>query len=138
MDSTGSTSFATVSADKGARSGPAKIIELHGHDETVSGYGQNQWRSWCSGFLMFVVHDEASSARYKGSLVFEFRNFVRKYAFDRLKLLKPEVFVERDLGPPVECAASFHTTRWTIVMRAAQLIFKTLRHLSNPFCFLIL
>src|SRR5271166_1112765 len=29
-------------------------------------------------------------------------------------------FVERDHGPPAEGAASFHTTRWTIVMRAAQ------------------
>ncbi len=28
--------------------------------------------------------------------------------------------MERDLGPPAERAASFHTTRWTIVMRAAQ------------------
>jgi RNA polymerase sigma factor (sigma-70 family) len=28
--------------------------------------------------------------------------------------------VERDLGPLAEGAASFHTTRWTIVMRAAQ------------------
>ena len=28
--------------------------------------------------------------------------------------------MERDLGPPAEGAASFHTTRWTIVMRAAQ------------------
>jgi len=28
--------------------------------------------------------------------------------------------VERDHGPPAEGAASFHTTRWTIVMRAAQ------------------
>jgi len=28
--------------------------------------------------------------------------------------------VERDHGPPVEGAASFHVTRWTIVMRAAQ------------------
>jgi RNA polymerase sigma-70 factor (ECF subfamily) len=28
--------------------------------------------------------------------------------------------VERDQGPPAEGAASFHTTRWTIVMRAAQ------------------
>jgi RNA polymerase sigma factor (sigma-70 family) len=36
-------------------------------------------------------------------------------------LLKPGVFfVERDLGPLAEGAASFHTTRWTIVMRAAQ------------------
>jgi RNA polymerase sigma factor (sigma-70 family) len=28
--------------------------------------------------------------------------------------------VKRENGPPVEGAASFHTTRWTIVMRAAQ------------------
>jgi DNA-directed RNA polymerase specialized sigma24 family protein len=28
--------------------------------------------------------------------------------------------VERDHGPPAEGAPSFHTTRWTIVMRAAQ------------------
>ena len=28
--------------------------------------------------------------------------------------------MERDLGPSAEGAASFHTTRWTIVMRAAQ------------------
>jgi hypothetical protein len=30
-----------------------------------------------------------------------------------------EFFVERDHGAPAEGAASFHTTRWTIVMRAA-------------------
>jgi hypothetical protein len=28
--------------------------------------------------------------------------------------------VERDNGPPTEGAASFHTTRWTILMRTAQ------------------
>jgi hypothetical protein len=28
--------------------------------------------------------------------------------------------VERDHGPPAEGAASFRTTRWTIVIRAAQ------------------
>jgi len=28
--------------------------------------------------------------------------------------------VKRDHGPPAEGAASFHATRWTIVMRAAQ------------------
>ena len=28
--------------------------------------------------------------------------------------------MERDHGPPAEGAASFHATRWTIVMRAAQ------------------
>jgi hypothetical protein len=31
-----------------------------------------------------------------------------------------EFFVEPDHGPSAEGAASFHTTRWTIVMRAAQ------------------
>src|SRR4029077_3324930 len=33
---------------------------------------------------------------------------------------KIQFFVKRDHGPPAEGAASFHTTRWTIVMRAAQ------------------
>ncbi|MBV8276872.1 MAG: hypothetical protein JO170_16665 [Verrucomicrobia bacterium] len=28
--------------------------------------------------------------------------------------------MEREHGPPAEGAASFHTTRWTIVMNAAQ------------------
>ena len=28
--------------------------------------------------------------------------------------------MKRNHGPPVEGTASFHTTRWTIVMRAAQ------------------
>ena len=28
--------------------------------------------------------------------------------------------MERDHGPPTGCTASFHTTRWGIVMRAAQ------------------
>src|SRR6201988_2630537 len=40
--------------------------------------------------------------------------------FVTLKLLEPEVFVERDFGPLAEGAGSFHTTRWTIVMKAAQ------------------
>jgi RNA polymerase sigma factor (sigma-70 family) len=35
-------------------------------------------------------------------------------------LVKDPFFVKRDNGPPAEGAASFHTTRWTIVMRAAQ------------------
>jgi hypothetical protein len=33
---------------------------------------------------------------------------------------RPNSSVKRDHGPPAEGAASFHTTRWTIVMRAAQ------------------
>jgi hypothetical protein len=31
-----------------------------------------------------------------------------------------EFVVERDHGPPAEGSASFHTSRWTIVMKAAQ------------------
>ena len=34
--------------------------------------------------------------------------------------MKHGILVERDHGPSAEAAASFHTTRWTIVMRAAQ------------------
>ena len=33
---------------------------------------------------------------------------------------KAHFFVKRDHGPPVEGAASFHTTRWTIVMSAVR------------------
>ena len=40
--------------------------------------------------------------------------------FVTLKLLEPEVFVERDFGPLAEGAGSFHTTHWTIVMSAVQ------------------
>jgi RNA polymerase sigma factor (sigma-70 family) len=49
-----------------------------------------------------------------------FRNFVPKRTFTRYCWLKTHFFVKRDHGPPAEGAASFHTTRWTIVMRAAQ------------------
>jgi hypothetical protein len=38
----------------------------------------------------------------------------------RLSCWKLELFVERDLDLYVERAASFHTTRWTIVMSAVQ------------------
>jgi RNA polymerase sigma factor (sigma-70 family) len=34
--------------------------------------------------------------------------------------VKHGILVERDHVPPAEGAASFHTTRWTIVMKAAQ------------------
>jgi RNA polymerase sigma factor (sigma-70 family) len=37
-----------------------------------------------------------------------------------LELAKHGTFVERDHGPPAEGSASFHTTRWTMVMKAAQ------------------
>src|SRR5262249_59518164 len=36
------------------------------------------------------------------------------------KAARSEFIVERDHGPPTGCTASFHTTRWGIVMRAAQ------------------
>jgi RNA polymerase sigma factor (sigma-70 family) len=35
-------------------------------------------------------------------------------------LANAQFFVKHDHGPPAEGAASFHTTRWTIVMKAAQ------------------
>jgi RNA polymerase sigma factor (sigma-70 family) len=46
-------------------------------------------------------------------------NFVRKQVFASYCWCNTELFVERH-GPTVEGAESFHTTRWTIVMRAAQ------------------
>jgi RNA polymerase sigma factor (sigma-70 family) len=49
-----------------------------------------------------------------------FRNFVPNHAFVRYGGCNTEFFVERDHGPLAEGAESFHTTRWTIVMRAAQ------------------
>ena len=47
-------------------------------------------------------------------------NFVPKRAFSDYGWGNTVILVERDHGPPGEGAASFHTTRWTIVMRAAQ------------------
>ena len=49
-----------------------------------------------------------------------FGNFVPQHAFKSYCCRKTQLFVKRDHGPPEEGAASFHTTRWTIVMRAAQ------------------
>jgi hypothetical protein len=34
--------------------------------------------------------------------------------------MKDEIPVERDRGPAAQGAVSFHTTRWTIVMTAAE------------------
>jgi hypothetical protein len=61
-----------------------------------------------------VLHPVTKAARFPS-----FRNFVPKHAFNRYCWENTEFFVERDHGPPAEGAASFHTTRWTIVMRAA-------------------
>ncbi len=50
-----------------------------------------------------------------------FRNFVPKRDLTLLTSVKHgEFVVERDHGPPAEGSASFHTSRWTIVMKAAQ------------------
>ena len=49
-----------------------------------------------------------------------FGNFVPKQAFRRYSCVKSHSPVKRDHGPPTEGAASFHATRWTIVIKAAQ------------------
>jgi hypothetical protein len=56
----------------------------------------------------------------KGSPISEFQEFCSKTCFRPLLFLNTEFLVERDHGALAEGAASFHTTRWTIVMRAAQ------------------
>jgi RNA polymerase sigma factor (sigma-70 family) len=48
------------------------------------------------------------------------RIFVSKRDLICYYRVKHGIFVKPDHGPPAEDAASFHTTRWTIVMRAAQ------------------
>jgi hypothetical protein len=64
---------------------------------------------------MSVLHAVAKAAEFR-----DFRNFVRKYGFTRYWLSRHGLFVKRDHGPPVEGAASFHTTRLPIVMSPAQ------------------
>ena len=49
-----------------------------------------------------------------------FRNFVPKQVFARYLWKKTHFFVKSDHGPPAEGATSFHTTRGTIVVSAAQ------------------
>jgi hypothetical protein len=48
-----------------------------------------------------------------------FRNFVPRLVSRVIMGVKYGNLVERDHGPPAEGPARFHTTRWTIVMRAA-------------------
>ena len=67
---------------------------------------------------LFIIGESPSvtkTARFES-----FRNSVPKYAFRRYIHFNREFFVNRDHDPPAEGAASFHTTHWTIVMRAAQ------------------
>jgi RNA polymerase sigma-70 factor (ECF subfamily) len=62
----------------------------------------------------------AIRAEHQGSPISEFQEFCSLKCVHPLSLVKHGFFVERDHGPPAEGAASFHTTRWTIVMKAAQ------------------
>jgi hypothetical protein len=55
--------------------------------------------------------------RPRGSALQEFSS---QACFHPLLYMKLGILVERDHGPPAEGAASFHTTRWTIVIQAAQ------------------
>jgi RNA polymerase sigma factor (sigma-70 family) len=55
--------------------------------------------------------------RRRGSALQEFSS---QACFHPLLFVKQRILVERDHGPSAEGPASFHTTRWTIVMKAAQ------------------
>ena len=65
--------------------------------------------------LIGGLHSVTNPARFQN-----FRNFVPKHAFTHYCWGNTEFFVERDHGRLAEGVESFHTTRWTIVMRAAQ------------------
>jgi hypothetical protein len=56
---------------------------------------------------------------YKGMGASGFQEFCSSTTFTRYYGVKYQNLVERDHGPPAQGAARFHTTRWTIVMRAA-------------------
>jgi RNA polymerase sigma factor (sigma-70 family) len=68
------------------------------------------------------IHDQRGGSSFvtKAARFQSFRISVPKRAFTRYGRRNTEFFVERDHHPLAEGAASFHTTRWTIVMRAAQ------------------
>ena len=67
------------------------------------------------------VHDRVSSSRYKGSPISEFQEILFLNIISAVIVGETRnSFVERDHGPPMGGTASFHTTRWGIVMRAAQ------------------
>jgi hypothetical protein len=59
-------------------------------------------------------------AGHQGGPISEFQEFCSLRSVHPLSLVKHGFFVEPDHGPPAEGAASFHTTRWAIVMKAAQ------------------
>ena len=61
------------------------------------------------------------SSRYKGSPISEFQEILFLNIISALIVGETRnSFVERDHGPPMGGTASFHTTRWGIVMKAAQ------------------
>ena len=67
------------------------------------------------------VHDRVPSSRYKGSPVSEFQEILFLNIISAVIVGETRnSFVERDHGPPTGGTASFHSTRWGIVMRAAQ------------------
>jgi hypothetical protein len=65
-------------------------------------------------FMIGCLHPVTKAARFKS-----FRNLFRNVVGPAIVGETRGSFVERDHGP-LEGAASFHTTRWTIVMGAAQ------------------
>ena len=70
--------------------------------------------------LFVMIGDDGLHPVTKAAGSPSFRNFVPKHAVRGYCWWNTEFLVERDHDPPAEGAASFHTTRWTIVMRAAQ------------------
>jgi hypothetical protein len=61
------------------------------------------------------------SSRYKDSPVSEFQEILFLNIISAVIVGETRnSFVERDHGPPTGGTASFHSTRWGIVMRAAQ------------------
>ena len=66
-------------------------------------------------FMIGCLHPVTKAARFQS-----FRNLFRNVIGPTIVGETRGSFVERDHGPLAEGAASFHTTRWTIVMGAAQ------------------
>ena len=77
------------------------------------------FRSAAQVEFVVMIGDEGLHPVTKTAGFQSFRNFVPKHAFTAI-VDKTQFLVERDHGPPAEGAASFHATRWTIVLKAAQ------------------
>jgi hypothetical protein len=76
--------------------------------------------SQCAGVNLREQPRAIPRAWHQGGQISEFQEFCFLRRVHPLSLVKHGFFVERDHGPPAEGAVSFHTTRWTIVMKAAQ------------------